>query len=137
LSFVLDASVALCWCFEDEGDRYAKSIFPALRTTPAVVPAIWPAEFANALLVGERRKRITEQAVSELLTAFSELPIRIESTVSSKDLPQLVSLARKHTLSVYDTLYLDLALRNDLPLATIDKQLKRAARKIGVKLYKP
>jgi len=137
LSFVLDASVALCWCFEDEADRYARSIFPVLRTTPAVVPAIWPAEFGNGLMVAERRKRISQVAVSELLTAFRELPIRIEPAISSERLPQLVSMARQHGLSVYDTLYLDIALEQELPLATIDKQMKRAARKMGVELFKP
>lgn len=137
MSFVLDASVALCWCFKDEADRYANSVFPALRTIPAVVPAIWPAELANGLMVGERRKRISEADVSELLVAFSALPIRLEPTVSCDHLPQLVSIARQHALSVYDALYLDTALQQQLPLATIDKQLRRAARKMGVELFKP
>jgi len=119
LSFVLDASVALCWCFEDEADRYARSVFPVLRSIPAVVPAIWPAEFGNGLMVAERRKRISQTAVSALLSAFRELPIRIESAVGSERLPELVSMARQQGLSVYDTLYLDIALQQELPLATI------------------
>lgn len=137
MSFVLDASVALCWCFKDEADRYAKSVFPALRTTPAVVPAIWPVELANGLMVGERRKRISQTAVSELLVAFSALPIRLEPAVSCEHLPQLISIARQYPLSVYDALYLDVALQQQLPLATIDKQLRRASRKMGIELYKP
>lgn len=137
MSFVLDASVALSWCFQDEADRYADSIFPVLRTTPAVVPAIWSAELANGLMVAERRKRISQVDVSELFVAFNALPIRLEPAVRCEHLSQLVSIARQHVLSVYDALYLDLALQQELPLATIDKQLKRAARKMGVELFKP
>jgi len=113
------------------------SVFPALRTAAAVVPAIWPAEFGNGLIVAERRKRISQAAVSELLIAFRELPIRVEPAVGCERLPQLVSLARQHGLSVYDTLYLDIALEQELPLATMDKQMKRAARKMGVEFFKP
>ena len=137
MSFVLDASVALCWCFKDEGSRYAEAVFPALRSNHAVVPAIWPAEFANGLTVAERRKRITQATVAELLDAFGALPIQVRSAAGIDRLPHLVAVARQHTLSVYDATYLDLAAREQLPLATIDKQLRRAARKMGVGLFEP
>jgi len=137
LSFVLDASVALCWCFEDEADRYARSVFPVLRSLPAVVPAIWPAEFGNGLMVAERRKRISQTAVTALLSAFRELPIPEDDRCQWQTRRELVSMARQHGLSVYDTLYLDIALQQELPLAMIDKQMKRAARKLGVELFKP
>jgi predicted nucleic acid-binding protein len=133
--FVLDGSVALAWYFKDEANPYADAIaarFPAMR---AVVPAVWPFEVANAVLMGERRKRSTEAQASRWLGYLGSLPIDVEDVTTSRAWSAVLGLARVHTLSAYDAAYLELALRRGLPLATLDDKLKAAAIAAGVALY--
>jgi len=75
---VLDGSLTLAWAFEDESDAYAEAVADALEKVPAMVPGLWPLEVANALLVGERRKRITEAKVTQFLTLLQSLPITVD-----------------------------------------------------------
>lgn len=131
--FVLDASVALSWCFEDEGGRYTDSVIDSLRSSEAVVPALWTFEVVNGLATAERRRRISEGEAGEFLRVLLELPIRVEF---ESDLETLLDVARRAKLSGYDAAYLELALRQRLPLATIDRQLRTAAGAIGVTLFK-
>lgn len=134
--FVLDASVTLAWCFEEERGDYAKSVLSLLGGgASAHVPAIWPLEVANALLVGERRKRITAAGsnwfLQELLTFRIEVePLRAEQA------GRIMLFARAHSLTVYDASYLALAYRRALPLATADLNLRRAAKDAGVDLLR-
>ncbi|MGI8608568.1 MAG: type II toxin-antitoxin system VapC family toxin [Candidatus Dormibacteria bacterium] len=133
-SFVLDASIALAWCFEDEVTAAAEATLELLRESAALVPAIWPFEVANALLAGERRGRVTESHGTQLLEVLSGLPIEVEPPPGRERLGRLTALARRHGLSVYDGAYLDLAARRNLPLATADKALISAASTDGVRL---
>jgi predicted nucleic acid-binding protein len=134
-AFVLDGSVALAWFFEDEMSAYAESVEDSLERTAAVVPSLWALEVANALLVGERRKRTTAEKATEFTRLLSALPITFDDQASAHAFPEILSLARTHGLSAYDAAYLELALRRALPLASLDRRLKTAARAAGVALY--
>ena len=133
MAFVLDASVALAWCFVDERTRYATSVLEELRRDKAFVPAIWHLELRNGLLIGERRKRISETESDSLLRTFDRLPIMNDEGWLT-DRHVIMALARKRQLSAYDASYLELALRLHLPLATQDRRLRSAAKAEGVTL---
>ena len=134
---VLDGSVTLAWYFKDEADPYADAVaarFPGVR---AVVPAVWPLKVANAVLMGERRKRSTEAQATQWLTYLESLPITVDDESAARAWGDVLRLARAQHLSAYDAAYLELALRRGLPLATLDGALKAAAKAVGVAAYKP
>lgn len=136
-TLVLDASVALAWCFPDEITPLTEALLDALAADlTAIVPGIWPFEVANALLVAEKRKRITLAQATAELQRIASLPISLEPTQTDRAFASTLSLARNQNLTEYDAAYLDLALRQSLPLATLDEELKRAARAIGVPLLR-
>jgi predicted nucleic acid-binding protein len=135
--FVLDASVAVSWCFPGdpaEDTPYSRHILELLAIEDAIVPEIWAFEVANSIFVSfTKRRRITEQQIKEYLERLRALPISVEPT----DLWQNVGLeaqSRKWNLTPYDAAYLDLARRNSLSLATTDTDLKRAALVEGVEV---
>lgn len=134
-TFVLDASVTMSWCFEDEVSSYAESVLSHLRRDDAVVPPIWPMEVANTLLIGERRGRVVQAKSQALLEGFRGLPIQVDSAPPLETWTSAVALARAHRLSVYDATYLALALRRSFPLATLDSRLREAAQNVGVPLF--
>ena len=135
--FVLDCSLTVCWFFEDETDAYAESVEDSLGTASAVVPTLWPLEVANALLMGERRKRATEAKVTTFLGLLKSLPISADDETASRAWQESLQLARTYQLTVYDAAYLELALRRGLPLASLDNKLKAAADAAGVPSYEP
>jgi predicted nucleic acid-binding protein len=130
--FVIDASIAMAWCFEDEASEATDRVLDRLREESATVPAIWPLEVADVLVVAERRGRLTEAQASRFLELLAELPIDIDD--SPADMATLVATGRRHSLSSYDASYLRLAERLGASLASLDRQLARAARKAGVQL---
>ncbi len=132
--FVLDNSIVMAWSFEDENDEYADAVLERLADTRAVVPALWPLEVANALLMGERRKRSTEAETIKWTGILAALPIAIDGETNSHAWSDTLNLARGHDLSAYDAAYLELAIRRGLPLATNDRKLKTAAEAVGVAL---
>ena len=134
MRLVVDASVTMSWCFPDEEHPYAQSVLRLLRETDAVVPAIWPLEVANALVVAERRSRLKPAETTRFLALIRGLDVTVDRETSSQALGETLSLARRHALSAYDAAYLELAIREGLPMATLDKDLERTARKLGVKL---
>jgi len=136
-AFVLDGSVAVAWCFQDEENPYADAVAARFPTVQAVVPAIWPLEVANVLLVGERRKRCAPSDTAYRLTSLAALSIMIEDISRTNVWNEVLSLARAQNLSVYDAAYLELALRRSLPLATLDGRLKVAALAVGVAMFNP
>lgn len=133
--FVLDGSVALSWCFPDEKDRSAQSLLKELRGVVAAVPGLWLLEVANALVSGERRGRLTQAETSEALRLLSRLPFQVDDRSGLLFTADLLALARQHSLTAYDAAYLELALRLDLPLATLDRRLQAAAKAAGVTLH--
>ena len=117
-----------------ENTPYSRAVLKHLEQADAVVPEIWPFEIANSIFVSfSRRKRISEKQISEYLQSLRLLPIRVQHQDLGTSL-SLEALARKQDLAAYDAAYLDLAKRFDLPLATADEPLKKAAIASGVKL---
>lgn len=135
--FVVDNSVVMSWCFEDEGNEYAEAVLESLESAEAFVPAIWPLEVGNVLLVAERKGRLSRASVVRFLSLLGGMPITVEQESPGRMLNEIVSLAREHGLSTYDASYLDLAMRLDLPLATHDASLAEAAAKCTVPAFKP
>src|SRR5262245_60183653 len=119
-AFVLDGSVAMAWCFHDEADPYADAIAQRFPQVEAVVPALWHLEVANALLMGERRKRSTEADTANWLAFLNSLSITVDDETTARAWSDVLRLARTHNLTTYDAAYLELALRRGLPLATLD-----------------
>lgn len=130
MSFVLDASVALAWVFEDETSPAADAIRQRLKSEAAVVPWIWHIELVNALLIAERRGRITTETVDQQLAWINRLAIEVD--VARPNVEQLCRLCRTHQRTAYDAMYLELALRQNISLATLDTGLKQACREAGV-----
>ena len=128
-SLVLDASISLAWLLDDEESPIAGAARARLATDNALVPGIWHLEMRNALLVAERRKRLSRRMADERLDALAILPIQTDSGPS---LLRTMALARTYGTSFYDALYLELALRSSADLATLDASLHRAAAKEGI-----
>jgi predicted nucleic acid-binding protein len=131
MRFVLDASIAACWAFQDEQNSQADAAFHRISAEEAVVPALWWFEVRNILVVNERRKRIAEADSNEFLRNLCRLRIRVDR---SPEEAAVLRLARTRRLSVYDAAYLELALREVLPLATLDCDLAAAALAEGTRL---
>ena len=134
MRFVLDCSVTLSWAFEDERDSHAIAILQSLKTGEALVPGIWPLEVANGLIVAERKNRLSEADAAYFAELLNGLEIKVDAARLDYTLHKILPLAREHKLSAYDASYLDLALREGLPLATRDQKLRLAARHCGVPL---
>lgn len=134
--FVVDNSVVMAWCFQDETSPYADDILGLLEEVTAFVPSIWPLEVGNVLLVAERNKRLNEKDSARLIALISELPIIVEQETPERMIKEIFALARKHKLSSYDASYLDLAMRKGLPIATSDKNLIAAAKRSQVPIVK-
>ena len=128
-ALVLDASVATAWLLEDEDEPDAIALLDLLREREALVPQLWHVEIRNALLSAERRGRITPSQTAERLGYLKTLLIH---TDQEPDFDAAIALARNHNLTFYDATYLELALRLDLPLATLDNALTRSAEAEGV-----
>ena len=135
--FVLDCSVTMGWCFEDEADTYARNVLASLVYSAAIVPALWPLEVANVLLGAERRRRIGRADSARFLELIGQLPVTVAASTDLQELPGLIALGRERGLSAYDTAYLRLALQEGLPLATRDRGLRTAARAAGVPVFAP
>jgi predicted nucleic acid-binding protein len=130
--FVLDASTVLAWAIEDERTPPAMKVLAGLRTEDqARVPAVWWFEVRNALMMSERRGRSGEVDTTEFLRGLARLSIGIDRAPNETT---LLTLARRHRLTVYDAAYLELAHRDGLPLASLDGALRKAARASGVAL---
>ncbi len=134
---VLDASVVMAWCFADEKAAYADDVLEWLETKEAVVPAVWPLEVGNVLLVAERKKRLSHATAVRFLSLLGSLPISVDQESPDRMLKEVLTLAREHGLSTYDASYLDLAMRSNIPLATLDSALMKAAKKCRVALLQP
>ena len=133
--FVLDASVTICWCFENQASKYSEAIFEMLAGgDEASVPFIWPLEVANVLVTAERRKDLKPAHVTSFAEELSAWPIQVDALGLDRVFQQILSTARLYRLSAYDAAYLELAIREGLPLATTDKDLRKAASAAGVKI---
>jgi predicted nucleic acid-binding protein len=133
MGFVLDASVTASWFLQDEDDRDAWEAWQRSETEDVWVPLHWWFEVRNMLLVGERRNRISQTLTARALDRLSVLPITVEAR---PDEAAVFALARRHRLTFYDAVYLELAHRRKAPLATLDRALIAAAQNERVSLVK-
>jgi predicted nucleic acid-binding protein len=131
--FIVDASITLAWCFADESSDLTDGVLRRLLTEGGLAPAHWPVEVANALRFGERRGRIDEAALSVARSLLTDLPVDVVPVDIAAAL-DAVDLARRYDLTVYDAVYLDLAARRGLALATVDRRLAAACGKASVAL---
>jgi len=132
--FVVDASVALAWCFADETSELADRVLDTLEHDDALAPAIWPLEVANGLRSAERRGRLDLADLPRVRELLTSLPVQIEAVTLDTALGEVTELARQLELTAYDAAYLSLAARRGLALATIDDRLRRACEQAGVEL---
>ena len=130
--FVIDNSVVMAWCFKDELSPYSDTVLGSLEFSTAYVPAIWPLEVSNVLLVAERRGRISEAGIMRFITLLDELPINIIQESPGRMFKEIFTLGREQNLSSYDASYLDLAMRKGLSIATLDKKLIAAANQCQI-----
>jgi predicted nucleic acid-binding protein len=128
MSLVLDSSVTLAWVYSDETTAGVRKVFDLLSESGAWVPAIWRLEVANILEIGVRRGRHDANFRDSTLADLALLPIQLDPETDRQAWGTTTRLAEKHRLTVYDAAYLELALRRDLPLATLDQDLRAAAK---------
>jgi predicted nucleic acid-binding protein len=124
---VIDASIVLAWCFPEENDPVADRALDAVSAGAGLVPPHWHAEIANTLLVAKRRRRLTEPEIARFLDGLMRLRIQVDEAPLVRAWMEASALAEQEKLTVYDAMYLDLAIRRSLPLATLDRELARAA----------
>jgi predicted nucleic acid-binding protein len=127
---VIDASVAMAWLFAESESPRIVAAFETIRRGEAAAPALFYFEIRNALLVAERRSRITREQSATFLNQLARLAIRMAPPNGD----EAMTLARAYKLTFYDAVYLELARREALPLATLDRDLQRAAIAEGVLL---
>ena len=132
MSFVLDNSVALAWCFQDEQTPAVLALLDRVTETGAAAPALWPLEATNGLLVAERRGRLNPNQRERLIGFLHALPIELDGETAIRAWGATSRLAERFRLSVYDAAYLELARRLELPLASLDQNLRTAAVALDV-----
>jgi len=133
--FVLDCSIAVAWCFDDEATDEMDALLDRAQREGAIVPSLWVWEASNTLLAAQRRRRIDREALQERLSMLDMLSLDIDDLGAGPVWrSSVLTLAEAESLSFYDATYLELAIRNGLPLATNDAALRRAALRRGVTL---
>jgi predicted nucleic acid-binding protein len=129
---VIDSSIALTWCFEDEASPETDALFERVRDDGAVVPGLWHLELSNVLLQAEKRGRITASDVATRLDLITELPISVDQETTIRAWRKVLTVAPTEGLTTYDATCLELAVRRGLPLLTKDNELAGAAKRRGV-----
>ena len=135
--FVVDNSVVMSWCFQDEMSEYADAVLDRLAHAQALVPGIWPLEVSNVLLMAQKKKRLGRAGSARFLELLRSLPIVVEQELPARVFAEIFALADDTGLSAYDSSYLDLAMREGLPLASLDKRLRKAAKNCRVPIFNP
>jgi predicted nucleic acid-binding protein len=131
MPFVLDASIAACWAFDDEDHPVAALALERIRADEAIAPSLWWFEVRNTLIVNERRGRLSEADTTIFLRELSRFGVAIDREPQEA---AILTFARQHRLTVYDASYLELAQREAIPLASLDSDLRKAATALGVAL---
>jgi predicted nucleic acid-binding protein len=138
VNFVLDNSVTMRWFFGDGKPQelaYAGKVLDAMKKSSAVVPVTWGLEVANVIAKAEAKGWVTEARSEAFLEMLEGVDIEADASTFSHALSHTLQLARRYKLSAYDASYLELSLRLGLPLATLDVDLQKAAKKAGVKKF--
>jgi predicted nucleic acid-binding protein len=134
IAFVLDASMTLAWCFDDEATPLSEKVLDRLDGggEEALCPSLWPYEVGNGIRMAERRNRISAEQGDGLLHYLYDLPVEVAELSSTEILGPVARLAREENLTIYDASYLYMAIEEDLPLASLDGPLTKAATRRGV-----
>jgi predicted nucleic acid-binding protein len=130
----MDSSLAMAWCFPDETTPATSGLLDRMDTEAAAVPAWWFLEVANVLALAERKGRVTPGQVAGFIAMIERFELDIDNQAPERAFTHILPLCRTHRLTSYDAAYLELALRRHLPLASLDDDLRDAARSLGVKL---
>jgi len=136
--FVLDNSVSMRWLLESEktsDQKYAETVLRSMTEANALVPNLWHLEATNVLLLAEKCCEVKAGEIERFISQLENLPISVDPLTSYQSFNRIMALSRIYKLSSYDTAYLELAIREGLPLATLDKDLRKAAVKADVELY--
>jgi len=133
-AFVVDCSIAMAWLFHDEATPKTAALLNRLATETALVPAWWFIEITNVLAMAEGKGRITATQSEAFIADLGKLGIERDDEAPDRAFTHLLTLCRTHRLTSYDAIYLDLAVRRNLPLATLDDDLRKTANKVGVRL---
>ena len=135
MNWVIDSSTALAWALPDETSKEAERFLSRISVENILwVPALWWYEIANALLMAQRRKRLTEAGRIRLIELYQKLPVRTDMMLDSHIMGRFHTLAMEYNLSAYDAAYLELAQRRGLGLGTMDRHLRLVAQRAGVKV---
>ncbi len=134
-SLVIDNSIVMSWCFQDEANDYSDAVLNSLTDAAAIVPSIWPLEVLNVLLAAERGQRLQQTDSARFLALLTQLPIIVDQSRLERRMGELLALGRANQLSSYDASYLELAMRQGVPLATLDQTLIAAASSVAVPLF--
>ena len=137
-TFVLDNSVAMRWLLASDktaDQKYAIATLASLQVAKALVPTLWHLDVANVLLGAKSKDQLSAADVERFISQLQVLPIQTDSLTSQQAFGSMLSLAQAYKLSCYDAAYLELALREGIPLATLDKDLLKAARRAKVDIY--
>ena len=132
--FVLDCSITMAWLFNDEATPRTTVLLNRFATETALVPAWWFIEITNVLAMAERKGRITPTQSDSFIANLSKLGIERDDEAPDRAFTHLLALCRRHRLTSYDAIYLDLAVRRSLPLATFNDDLRKTAKQLGVGL---
>ncbi|MCR4288214.1 MAG: type II toxin-antitoxin system VapC family toxin [Deltaproteobacteria bacterium] len=138
MSFVLDNSVTMRWFFGDGKPQelaYAGKALDAMKQDSALVPVTWGLEVANVIVRAEAKGLVTEARSGAFIEMLEDVDIEVDAATFAHALSDTLQLARRYKLSAYDASYLELALRRGIPLATLDEDLQKAAKKAGVKKF--
>jgi predicted nucleic acid-binding protein len=129
---VVDASIAVTWCFEDEASPETDRLFERVRDDGAIVPALWHLELGNVLLQAGKRGRIGAADIALRLALISDLPISVNAETAGRAWREILVMARAEGLTTYDAAYVELAIRRGEALLTRDGELAAAAKRNGV-----
>ena len=133
MSFILDCSVTMTWCFKDQASDYAVQVLKSMKNTQAYVPFLWDLEVANVIHLAHKKKHCTEADqiyYIELLNSLNIKKLRVEASIE-----HLLLISREHNLTAYDACYFYLSMSHNMPIATLDIDLKKAVLKAGGKIY--
>ncbi len=137
MAFVLDCSVTMAWIFPDEATETTQRLRESLIEGRALAPCLWPIEVGNVILVATRRGRVGLEEWPRIREFLDALPIEIDPVSAATTMGASLDLAHQHGLSLYDAMYLELAVRMRMPLATLDRALVAAGKAEGVEILGP
>jgi predicted nucleic acid-binding protein len=134
VKLVLDSSAAFAWIYGDETTDAIRRVFDRVVDSGAVVPGLWRLEVANSLTIGVRRRRINVEFRDYALADLALLDITVDLQTDVQAWAATLQFADQHRLTLYDAAYLELARRLQLPLATLDQELRAAGLAVGLEV---